>query len=210
MKTTISAIPKMHIKRQQNHKHSVCFSKKPDHTCSLKGAPLTKEEMGSIWYTADDIIKMRCEAKVLARKIRKMLTAESTSPPPLTKEESGQQSSSPSTSKLLNLETYPLPMSASIDDFRGLELRVFVKRQLKKEIAKQMIMKCQHKIKEKLSIATKTGNPNLHLLVEAAHKKLRVISAKCSRWSREMALTVGKNDFECAYDNMQNSPRSSG
>merc|ERR1712176_123518 len=90
----------------------------------------------------------------------------------------------------------------SNETYRGLELRIFIGRQLKKYIADRTIMEYQRRYKLQIALAAKNGDPNLQILTEIASKRLGYVSAKCSRWARDMALATGEMDFKAAREHV--------
>jgi len=161
----------------RKRKRKVCFSSQADNVHYLKDVPpasaLTTKERDSIWYTNNEMIRMKSDAIKLARKIRM-----------------GRKKS------LMNSQGESNTIE---DETRGLEPIIFLKRQVQKKIALQSIMECQRKIKAKILIAAMNGDPNLYLIMEAAPRKLADVSAYCSQWSNLIALAMAQSDFENVY-----------
>jgi len=214
--------------QQMNHKDDhcrrgrrVCFSAEADDICYLSdvapASAMTSEERDSAWYTYDNMIHMKEEAKILARRIRDMAGRERSATPPLFADD-GEQVYQNNLKRRLD-EEYPLDfttsLSAAIEEnsnetYRGLELRIFLGRQLKKYFAARKIMEYQRRNKLLIAIAAKNGDPNIRYLTEIASKKLGCVSAQCSRWARDIALETAQSDFKGVYEQSENaSPTSS-
>jgi len=174
---------------------------------------MTNEERDSAWYTIQDMILMKEEANIIARRLR-TVAGRKISPKPSLLSSDGTRTDKCIFNRLD--EEYPTsfpPQSsatAAIEDnanetFRGLELRIFIGRQLKKYIAARTIMEYQRRYKLKIAIAARNSDPNLELLIEVASKKLGYVSAKCSRWARDKALATGESDFNAVREHMDDS-----
>lgn len=206
------------ISRQR--KRQVCFSTEADDVFYLKdvapASTMTNAERDSAWYTTEDMIHMKQEANMLARRMRTVAGMTFSSKRSL----SGHSDCDGTKGDKHNLrrldEEYPTnfpPQSSaaaaieenSNETFRGLELRIFIGRQLKKYIAARTIMEYQRRNKLKIAMAAKNGDPNLQLLIEVASKKLGYVSAKCSRWARDMALATGESDSKAVREHVNDS-----
>jgi len=174
---------------------------------------MTDEERDSAWYTNEDMILMKNDANVLARQLRSVSGRRIS--PDRSLSEGNSTASEKCSLKRLD-EEYPTnfpPQSSAAAIFeeraneavRGLELRIFLGRQLKKYIAGRTIMEYQRRNNLKIALAAKNGDPNLRLLMEIASKKLGYVSAKCSRWARDMALATGQSDFQAVYESVNDS-----
>jgi len=183
-------------------KKRVCFSEEPDDICYNNDAPLTNEEINTVWYSKYDEIRMKYEVKTLARNLRPMLTRSSLCTQLLRHDDMAENGRLPPQSLAIKENAYN-------ESSRGLEYRIFLKRQMKKILATRTILECQRKIKASIAIATKNGDPKRQSMVTIGHIKLGIISEKCTRWSRDVASMTGKFDFEIAYDNVQVSPQKS-
>mmetsp|Transcript_10286 Transcript_10286/g.12064 ORF Transcript_10286/g.12064 Transcript_10286/m.12064 type:complete len:283 (-) Transcript_10286:30-878(-) len=189
----------------------VCFSTEANDICLLKNVPpastMTTEEKDSAWYTYEDMVQMKENAKALAHRLRLEVCRKTSSTPPLSDDDDTQ------TRKRRLDEKYPLDFttssSAAIEDninetYRGLELRIFLGRQVKKYFASRKVLEYQRKYKHMIAIAVKNGNPNMWLIREIISNKLACVSAKYSRWARDMALLTGQQDFKGAYEQLKN------
>lgn len=197
----------------------VCFSTEADDIFYLQDvAPasvMTDEERDSAWYTNEDMMHMKEEAKALARRLRSVAVGK-TSPTPSISGGDGIATHEETLKRRLD-EEYPTnfppqsqySVAAAMEEnmnetCRGLELRIFLGRQLKKYIAARTIMEYQRRNNIKIAIAAKNGNPNIRSLMEVASKKLGYVSAKCSRWARDMALVTGQSDFQAIHEQLEN------
>jgi len=187
----------------------VSFSIEADDICYLRDvAPssiMTNEEKESAWYTYDDMIRMKEEAKTLARRLRINAGRRTLSTPPRSDNEGVWSCINNPKQRLV--ERYPSdsPPSATTkekisEDYRGLELLISQGRQLKKYIAALTIMEYHRMYKLKIAIAIEHGKPNVWLLTEAASIELGYVSAKCSQWARDLALVTGHSDFKGVYE----------
>jgi len=207
----------------------VCFSTQPDSICNFRYSPpteeemnannkpkvvrfsthddifhckdlhLTNEEMKSIWYSNNDMIRIKKEAKNSARRLRAIFKS-SDSIFENEEIEVINQRKKLSHTKLNRIVKRTSLMTGSVDESRGLEFHIFTERRMKNQIAMRTIMKYQRIFKSKIAIAKKTGNPNLRKLVEeVVPEALRIISSRCTRWARNIALEDGKLDFKEAY-----------
>lgn len=198
-------------------KRKVCFSAEADNIFYLRdvapASAMTDEERYSAWYTNEDMIYMKEEANILARRLRIVASGKLSPNPSLVNSDGA--TTDKSNLKRLD-EVYPthfpphLSAAAAIEDnanqtFRGLELRIFLGRQLKKYLTYRTIMEYQHRNKIKIDTAAKNGDPNLRILIEGASRKLGYVSAKCSRWARDMALATGRSDFETVHEHVGES-----
>jgi len=188
-------------------KRRVCFSTEADIFFLWDVAPastMTNEEKDSAWYTNGDMIHMREEARISARRLRIIVDRMTSSPPPFSGEDESQTCGSDLNRRLD--EQYPpnFPPSTVINDdtdetCRGLEFRISPGRQLNRYIVASSIMTYQRRNKQKLAIAVKNGKPDIQFLTEIASINLGSVSAKYSRWARDVAIVRGKSDFEAVY-----------
>eukprot|EP00555_Chaetoceros_dichaeta_P005338 CAMPEP_0198269906 /NCGR_PEP_ID=MMETSP1447-20131203/43092_1 /TAXON_ID=420782 /ORGANISM="Chaetoceros dichaeta, Strain CCMP1751" /LENGTH=280 /DNA_ID=CAMNT_0043961691 /DNA_START=236 /DNA_END=1078 /DNA_ORIENTATION=+ len=220
MSTTINP-PAMCVEMKQNNKRChrirrVCFSTEADDICYLPNVPpassMTNKERDSAWYTYEDMIHMKEEAKIIARRLREVANITTSRTPPLSNDDGTTPTRQNDLKRRLD-EEFPLDFttssSAAIDEdsnetYRGLELRIFLGRQLKKYFAARKIIEYQRKYKLIIAVAMKNGDPNIGLLTEDLSKKLGYVSAKCSRWARDRALVTGHSDFEGVYPQSKN------
>lgn len=194
-----------------SQRRRVTFSTEANAICYLRNvAPsttLTNEERNSAWYTHKEMIQMKEEAKTLARSLRVVVCKETYSAPPRSGNDGTQIPKTNSKRRLI--EKYPLDFTASSSaaikeenangNYRGLELSIFLGRQIKKYFATRKILEYQRKYKLMIAIAKKSGNPNIQFLTEDLSKKLGFVSAKYSRWARKMAFVTGQSDFLGVY-----------
>lgn len=210
------------IDLQMNHKDKpshrrrrVCFSTEADDICYLRdvapASTMTNEEKGSAWYTYEDMIQMKKEAKKVAQRFSLLVSKKASATPPLS-DDDGTQTRKNNLKRRLN-EDYPLDFAASSsatieeginETYRGLELRIFLGRQVKKYFAARKILEYQRKYKIMIAKSVKNGKPNIKLLTEILSKKLGYVSAKCSRWARDKALVTGQSDFKGVYEQSEN------
>jgi len=93
---------------------------------------------------------------------------------------------------------------------RGLELRIFAKRQLKKHFAKKIILECQRQIKIKIHMAEQQNKEmgvnvnNIQLLKKVYASKLAVLSSQHTKWARVVARMTGECDYEEVYNTNNN------
>jgi len=185
----------------------VCFSPEADDIVYLPNvAPastMTNEERASAWYTYEDMLHMKEQAKTLARRIRSTTTARTATSSPTTvttPDETTIGTERQADSKRRLDEEYPTnfpPQSAAIEEIsRGLELRIFLGRQLKKYIAARAFMEHQQKHKRMIDDAEKSGDKDMRSLRERASDRLRDVSRKYSLWARNAALEAGLADFK--------------
>jgi len=199
----------------QQTRRRVCFSTEADDVCYLRdvapASTMTNEERDSAWYTYENMIDMKEEAKILARRLRDVAGRKRSSTPPLLTDD-GAQFCENDLKRRLD-EEYPVEfttsLSAAIEEdsnetYRGLELRIFLGRQLKKYCAAREIMEYQRRNKLLIAIAAKNGDPNIRFLIEIASKKLGYVSAQCSRWARNVALETAQSDFRGVYKQYEN------
>lgn len=192
-------------------KRRVCFSTEADDICFLKNVPpastMTTEEKDSAWYTYEDMVQMKEKAKILAHRLRLEVCRKTSSTPPLSDDDDTQ------TRKRRLDEEYPLDFttssSATIGDninetYRGLELRIFLGRQIKKYFASRKVLEYQRKYKDMIAITVKNGDPSMRLETDFISNRLACVSAKYSRWARDMALLTGRQDFKSAYEQLKN------
>jgi len=200
------------------NKRRVCFSTEVDDIFYLRdvapASTMTDEERDSAWYTNEDMIHMKEQAKTLARRLRSVAVTK-TSLSKIVSDDDGTTTREETLKRRLD-EEYPTnfppqyshaaAMEDNIDEtYRGLELRIFLGRQLKKYIAARTVMEYQRRNKLKIAIAAKNGNPNITHLMEVASTNLGYVSAKCSRWARDIALVTGQSDFHAIHEQMDNT-----
>jgi len=187
-------------------KRRVCFSTEAE-ICYLRDVPpastMTNDEKDSAWYTYGDIIHMKEEARISARRLRIMVDEITTSTPPLS-DDNGLTCGSDFNRRLDQQYPFNFPPLTVIDDdtdetCRGLEFRISLGRQLNKYIVNSSIMIYQRRNKQKIAIAAKNGYLDIQFLTEVASIKLGSVSAKYSRWARDVAIVKGKSDFEVVY-----------
>mmetsp|Transcript_14081 Transcript_14081/g.18793 ORF Transcript_14081/g.18793 Transcript_14081/m.18793 type:complete len:223 (-) Transcript_14081:38-706(-) len=80
----------------------------------------------------------------------------------------------------------------NMEDSRGLEHRLSPKRHRNKTLAMNIFMECQRRLRA-ASATTKVANSEL---------QLAYIANKVSQWSRDLALTLGREDYIAAYPEM--------
>lgn len=198
-----------------DQRRRVYFSTEADDICYLRDvAPasmMTDEERDSAWYTFEDMTQMKEKSRILAQRLRVVINNKTSSTPPLSDDDVTQSREKKLKRRLS--EKYPLDFtsssSAAIEENtnetpRGLELRIFVGRQIKRYDAAHKILEYQRKYKLMIAIAAKNRQPNIRLLTEDFPKKLGYISARYSRWARDMALVIGHSDFKGAYEQLEN------
>jgi len=188
-------------KQFSSNKKHVSFSAHPDDICLNNDEPLTNEEIKSTWYSNDDTIRMKYNAKILAQKFRRSTVVTEIS-------DNSQSSEQPLMlpRRFNNDNNESLSEEGSVDnECRGLENIIFLKRQVKQVIATHAILKCQRKIKSRIAIAKKHADPKLKVMVATADRTLGIISAKYTRWSKILAFVTGKFDYEAVYNVPRNS-----
>jgi len=173
----------------------VCFSESDSISYSTE-KPITVEEKESLWYTINEEIQMKTEAKLLAGKCRLMLETQNAVPSSSSSSNKKRKLSHDVHQNSSSTSLSPITIQECIDESRGLERLIFRQRQYHKELNEKTIIKCQESIKRKIDIETKMGDPRLEILKELAPIKLGLISAKYSKWSRDVALATGRFDFE--------------
>jgi len=99
-------------------------------------------------------------------------------------------------------DTLLIPTSSDTDSSftvcsRGLEQRVCLERQKNKIIALRAVIEYHQRLKQKNEQNQNHGTESNHHIDSAT--KLAIISSKCTRWARDVAVICGKNDFEQAY-----------
>merc|ERR1712157_467528 len=96
----------------------------------------------------------------------------------------------------------------SVDESRGLEYIIFRERQMDKDMVVRIILNSQRKMKSLIAIATQKDDPDLRKMIKLAPLKLALISMKCTRWARNIALATGKLDCADVYENtLQANPQ---
>jgi len=178
----------------------VCFSTQDD---IFHYSSPTNEEINSTWYSSNDMLRMKKEAKNLAHRLHAILASSDkiceTAETKIMKLKQRQPLLRIKPNRIVNDKSTSL-IKGSVDECRGLEFHIFTERQMKNQIAIRTIMRYQRMFKARIAIAKKTGDPNLKKLVEeVAPEALRIISSKCTRWARNVAFETGKVDFEEAY-----------
>jgi len=214
--STLNPSQMNHNDKPCHQRRRVCFSTETDDICYLRDVPpssaMTDKERDSAWYTYEDMIQMKEEAKIVARRLRVVVSSKTSSNPPHSINDVKQARQDDLRRRLD--EEYPLDFTSSSpaaigenssETFRGLELRIFIGRQVKKSFVARKIMKYQRKYKLVIAIATRNGHPNIRLLTEVLSNKLGYVSAKCSRWARARALVTGQSDFKVAYEQSENA-----
>jgi len=160
---------------------------------------------------------MKEDAKLLARRLRDVVNVKQ--PPPHTATATTTSSTTNSTpqSELKRRldEEFPLdftPFSSaalplllnlphSHETHRGLELRIFFGRQLKKFLFLRKIVELQKKQTLLLREARAKGLGQMEVaeLEESLRRKLGGWSAKGSRWARDRALLAARDDYNDVY-----------
>jgi len=204
-----------HTNKLCHRRRRVCFSTEADDICYLRdvapASTMTNEEKDSTWYTYEDMVQMKEDAKALAHRLRLEVSRNNSSTPPLS-DDDGTQTRQTSLKRRLD-EEYSLGFttssSAAIEDninetYRGLEFRIFLDRQVRKYFASRKVLEYQHKCKLIIAVAAKNGDPDMRLITEILSKRLGCISAKYSRWARGMALLTGQQDFKGVYEQFNN------
>jgi len=191
-----------------NHsrKRRLRFSAETDkiHYCKDR-IPLTKEEIGSIWYNKSDERQMRNEAKILALKHRfisersfignsfQCNKSKNTDCQLLPQQQLSEE--------ILQKNYFSFINEESVDEFRGLEYIIHRERQMDKNMVVRIILSSQHKLNSLIAIAAQKNDPNLNSMIKMAPRKLAMISFECTRWARNIALARGKLDCTEVYEN---------
>jgi len=175
-------------REQGVRKRKVHFSTKPDKINRDKSSPLTMEEKQSTWYSVEETAQMKNQAKSMTQKIRLMLARKAMHTSPQYDLEMDQ--------KVNNEVECPSIMEGSIDETRGLESYIFVRRRLEKEKAIRTILEEQKKMKISIAIAAKSYDTNLNELIKYSHERMATVSTGCSQWAKDVALATAKLDLE--------------
>lgn len=187
----------------------------PDVLCSTL---LTEEERNAVWYSADQLDMMKNEARTISREFRFLMQkAEqnkiTTTPTPANNQvtrrvsitkpneinctgaDDGDSScdEDPIITKSLSEPSNSVPICP-----RGLEGRVCFERQKNKILALRAVQECHLRLKQKDFEDQLTGRVHDQPYLDSA-SKLAIISSKCTRWARDIALACGTYDFEQAY-----------
>jgi len=102
---------------------------------------------------------------------------------------------------------------------RGLDYRSSLERQRNRLIAIRAVLECQRRLRngQLLSSSLAANCPLLSSSTTGASSSgaavspdvhLALISAKCTRWSRELAALIGKRDFYSAYPELRTELKS--
>lgn len=187
----------------------------PDVLCSTL---LTDEERNAVWYSAEQLDMMKNEARTISREFRLLMqkaeenknvtittSANSqvarrisiTKPNEINCTSANDDDSScdedPIITKSLSEPSKSIPICP-----RGLEGRVCFERQKNKLLALRAVQECHFRLKQKDFEDQLTGRVYDQPFLDSA-SKLAIISSKCTRWARDIALACGTYDFEQAY-----------
>jgi len=208
LKSSIQKSPKS----GDSKKRRVAFSTVHEPKCN-DAAPIsrrsTDDEVYLSWYTNEELIRMkeesRCNAhflRIAAEKdgtVKNAKKSQSTAFPLLN--EQAKEKMIATYRKLDDMKCAEAsygPISYDLEP-RGLEHRIFLERQIYKYFTDKAVLECQRRNKEVIADAASKGYPKIHLLVEAAERRLSNLSQKCTEWSRNLAAATGKSDFEIIY-----------
>jgi len=179
---------------------------------------LTEEERNAVWYSADQLDMMKNEARTISREFRFLLqkseektiatqspfeSSQTTRRVSITKPtdinctgvNDGDSScdEDPIITKSLSDSSNSIPICP-----RGLEGRVCFERQKNKLLALRAVQECHFRLKQKDIEDQLMGRVYKQPYLDSA-SKLAIISSKCTRWARDIALACGTYDFEQAY-----------
>lgn len=196
------------MKRKRVH-----FSTTPDKINREKSSPLTMEEKQCIWYSRDENVQLKKEATEMTQMLRLVLANKAIHSP---QQQHDLETRSTTTTRFQsltnnsnrvntinndNVNSIPSSIEGTIDETRGLESRIFLRRQMEKDKARRRILDGQRKMKIKIAVAARDYNhPNLYYdLVRSAPELLARISLDCTQWAKDIARATGTLDREDAY-----------
>lgn len=179
---------------------------------------LTEEERNAVWYSVEQLDMMKNEARTISREFRFLMQK--------TEENKISTTATPANNQVTRRVSITKPneincVGANDDDSscdedsiitkslsepsnsipicpRGLEGRVCFERQKNKLLALRAVQECHFRLKQKDFEDQLTGRVYDKKYLDSA-SKLAIISSKCTRWARDVALACGTYDFEQAY-----------
>ena len=164
---------------------------------------MTDERKDELWYDHDTLENFkkaaRRDSKAHRRRRRQSLPLSSSS---LAAASSDDDSASSSSSD--GDGTTPDHGLQSPDSHRGLEHRISLERQRNKYVAQRAILECAQRLTTSSSAGSSSNRPTSTIPIDA-DVHLALVSSKVTRWSREVALSTGRNDFYAAYPEVATS-----
>lgn len=154
---------------------------------------MTDERKDELWYDHDTLESFkkaaRRDSKAHRRRRRQSLLLSSSS---LVAASSDDDSASSSSSDD--------DVTTPNDSRRGLEHRISLERQRNKYVAQRAILECARRLTTSSSSSpdSLSNRPTSTTPIDA-DVHLALVSSKVTRWSREVALSTGRNDFYAAY-----------
>jgi len=82
---------------------------------------------------------------------------------------------------------------------RGLETRIFIKRQLKRMVAKKTILECQRRLQIRILRQNHKTDKDVNFLKKVCASKLAVLSEQQNKWAKDVARMTGQYDYEEGY-----------
>lgn len=180
-----------------NQQKSVAFSTATVVETVVPSSTMTDERKDELWYDHDTLESFkkaaRRDSKAHRRRHRQsLLLSSSTLAAASSDDDSASSSSSDDDDKA--------PTSVG-GGHRGLEHRISLERQRNKYVAQRAILECARR----MTASSPSRRPTSTIPIDA-DVHLALVSSKVTRWSREVALSTGRNDFYAAYPEVAAAP----
>ena len=178
---------------------SVAFSTATVVETVTPSSAMTNERKDELWYDHDTLESFkkaaRRDGKAHRKRRRQPLLLSSSSLSAASPDDDSASSSSSDDD-----DTAP-------DSHRGLEHRISLERQRNRCVAQRAILECARRLatSSPSSPDSSSNRPTSAIPIDA-DVHLALVSSKVTRWSREVALSTGRNDFYAAYPEVATTP----